>query len=45
MSASNLLEMCDHRMDLVVKVERMRRAILVSCLMLMPLLFDVVDDN
>ena len=29
-SASNLLEMCDHRMELVVKVERMRRAILVS---------------
>ena len=29
-SATNLLEMCDHRMELVVKVERMRRAILVS---------------
>ena len=29
-SASNLLEMCDHQMEMVVKVERMRRAILVS---------------
>merc|ERR1719341_1692574 len=31
-SASNLLEMCDHRMELVVKVERMRRAILEGLL-------------
>ena len=31
-TASNLLEMCDHRMELVVKVERMRRAILVRAL-------------
>ena len=29
-SASNLLEMCDHQMEMVVKVERMRRAILVG---------------
>merc|ERR1719357_169208 len=27
-SAKNLLEMCEHRMDVVVKVERMRKAIL-----------------
>ena len=27
-SAKNLLEMCEHRMDVVVKVERMRQAIL-----------------
>ena len=29
-TATNLLEMCEHRMELVVKVERMRRAVLVS---------------